>query len=111
MTATFAFTAVEGTAEASAGGDSGAVCVAMTFRWNVAAATNYAAETVASPAAVVVVVERDEGEEASASPRWLLLGLALGLISAKAVVDDFVVFVDTALHLGLAATHRHGKGG
>jgi hypothetical protein len=56
------------------------------------------------------VVRHDEGDKTATAVGALLLGLALGLIGAEAVVYDFVVFVDTALHLGFAAAHRHGKG-
>jgi hypothetical protein len=35
----------------------------------------------------------------------------LGLIGAEAVVDDLVVFIDAALHLGLAAAGEHGESG
>ena len=47
----------------------------------------------------------------SALRRTSTVGLALRLIGAEAVVDDFVVLVNAALHLGFAAAHRHGKGG
>jgi hypothetical protein len=40
--------------------------------------------------------------------RALLRG---GLVGAEAVVDHFVVFIDAALHFGLAAAVEHGECG
>jgi hypothetical protein len=40
----------------------------------------------------------------------LLLDSLLRLIGAKAIVDDLVVLVDAALHLGAAAAGEKGEG-
>jgi hypothetical protein len=55
------------------------------------------------------VVGDKEREEAAVSV-GALLGL-VGLVLAEAVVDDFVVLVDAALHLGAAAAGEEREGG
>jgi hypothetical protein len=85
----------EGAAEASAGGVAAARC------WRVRAAADLATESVAAPSSVVIVVGEEEREEAPVAV-GALLGL-VGLVLAEAVVDDVVVLVDAALHLGTAA--------
>jgi hypothetical protein len=100
----------EAAAEAAAGGDAGAGGVAATGCRRVAASADYAAEAVASPAAVVVAVGDEEGEEAAVTVGTLLLYSLLRLIGAEAIVDDLVVLVDAALHLGAAAAGEEGEG-
>jgi len=100
----------EAAAEASADGDAGAVDVAAACGWDVAATADYGAKSVASRAAVVVTVEEVGGKEAAvAVGSSLLLGVVL--VGAEAVVDDVVLFVDAALHLGLLAASEHGECG
>jgi hypothetical protein len=104
--------AMEGAAEASAAGDAGAIGVAATGDRSVSSAAGYAAETIASPAAVVVAVGDEDWEEAAVAIGSLLYPLLIGgEIGAEAVVDDMVVLVDAALHLGLSAAGEHGEGG
>jgi hypothetical protein len=85
----------EGAAEASAGG------VAAAWSWRVGAAADLAADAVAAPSSVVIVVGDEEREEAAVAV-GALLGL-VGLVLAEAVVDYVVMLVDAALHLGTAA--------
>jgi len=92
----------EGAAETAAAG------VAAAWRWGVGAAADLAAEGVASPSAVVIVIG-EEGNVAAVAV-GSLLGL-VGLVLAEAVVDDVVVLVDAALHLGAAAPGEKGEGG
>lgn len=101
----------EAAAEAAAGGDAGAGGVAATGCGRVAASADYAAETVASPAAVVVVVGDEEGEEAAVAVGTLLDALLVGEIGAELVVDDAILLVDAPLHLGLAAAGEDGECG
>jgi hypothetical protein len=107
----FATATAEEAAEASAYGDAGAVGVAAAGDWGVAAAADYAADAVASPAAVVVAVGEDDGNKTAMAVGALLDGLLSGKVSAEFVVDDFVVFVDATLHLGLAASGEEGERG
>ena len=93
----------EGAAEASAGGSGG---VAAAGHGGEGSSADGAAEAVASPAAVVVVVGDEDGDEAAVAVGVLL---GLGLVGAEAVVYDFVVLVDAALHLWLAAAGEHGE--
>src|SRR5436309_2852465 len=88
--------------EAAAGG------VAATGRGGVGAAAGLAADGVAAPSAVVVVIG-EEGDEAAVAI-GSLLGLA-GLVFAEAVVDYVVVLVNAALHFGAAAAGEEGEGG
>jgi hypothetical protein len=110
--AAFATATAEDAAEASAYGDAGAVGVAAAGDRSIAATSDYAAEAVASPAAVVVAVGEDDGNKTAVAVGALRLGgLLSGKVSAEFVVDDFVVFVDAALHLGLAASGEEGERG
>jgi hypothetical protein len=93
----------EGAAEASAGGVAAARC------WRVRAAADLAAESVAAPSSVVIVVGDEEREEAAVAV-GALLGL-VGLVLAEAVVDYVVMLVDAALHLGTAAAGEEREGG
>jgi hypothetical protein len=93
----------EGAAEAAACG------VAAAWSWRVRAAADLAADAVAAPSSVVIVVGEEEREEAAVAV-GALLGL-VGLVLAEAVVDDVVVLVDAALHLGTAAAGEEGEGG
>ncbi len=63
----------EAAAESSSDGDAGAVGVAATGDRGVASSADYAAEAVASPAAVVVAVGDEDGEEATVAVGALLL--------------------------------------
>jgi hypothetical protein len=100
----------EAGAEASADGYAGAVCVASTTDGSVATTADYRAEAVSAPAAVVVAVEEIGGKEAAvAVGPSLLLGVLL--VGAEAVIDDVVLFVDAALHLGLLTAGEHGERG
>jgi hypothetical protein len=58
------------------------------------------AQAITAPTAVVVAVQREEGDEATVTVGALLL---VGLVLAETVVYDVVVFVDAALHVGFAA--------
>ena len=104
MTAAFG----EAAAEASAGSYAGAGGIAATGCRGVTASANDAAEAVASPAAIVVTVGDDDGDE-SAVPVGSLLGG--GLVGAEVVIDYVVLFVHAALHLGLATAGEDGEGG
>ena len=102
----------EGAAEASAGGDAGAVDVAAGWVRGVGASADYAAEAEASPSAVVVAVGDDDGDEAAVAVGALLLrALLVREVGAELVVDDVVLFVDAALHLGLLAAGEDGERG
>src|SRR5260370_26441344 len=92
----------EGAAESAAAG------VAAAWRWGVRAAADLAADGVAAPSAVVIVVG-EEGNVAAVAV-GSLLGLA-GLVLAQAVVDYVIVLVDAALHLGAATAGEEGEGG
>ena len=98
----------EAPAEASAGGYAGAGGVAATGCRGVSASPNYAAEAVTSPAAVVVAVGEDDGDESAVAVGALLRE---GLGGAEVVVDYVVLLVDAALHLGLAAAGEEGECG
>src|ERR1700679_570101 len=82
-----------GVAAAGCGGEGSAVGVSA---WGEAA-----------QAAVIVAVHGDEGDVAAVAVGALLL-VRLGL--AEAVVDDVVVLVDTALHVGFAAAGEERQG-
>src|SRR5882757_10473641 len=99
----------EAAAEAAAGRDAGAGRVAAAGCRRVAASADYAAEAVASPAAIVVVVRDEEGQEAAVAVRALLDALLVGKIGAELVVDDAILLVNAALHLGLAAAGEDGE--
>jgi hypothetical protein len=103
----------EAAAEAASDGDAGAVGVAATGYRGVASTADYAAESVASPAAVVVAVGDEDGEEATVAVGALLLEALLirREVGAEFVVYDVIVLVDAALHLGLAAAGEEGECG
>ena len=98
----------ETAAKASAGGYAGAGGVTATGCRGVTASANYTAEAVASPAAVVVAVGDDDGDEAAVAVGALL---GDGLVGAEAVVYYVILFVDAALHLGFAAAGEEREGG
>ena len=93
----------EGAAEASASG------VASAGSRGEGAAFGVGADAVTSPPSVVIAVWKDDGDKAAVAI-WALLGL-VWLVFAEAVVDDVVVLVNTALHLGRAAAGEDGEGG
>jgi hypothetical protein len=75
------------------------------------ASADEGAEGISSPAAVVVVVERNEREEPAVTVGALLLRSAgLRLVGAEAIVDHLVVLVDTTLHLRLTTAGGDGEG-
>jgi hypothetical protein len=103
----------EAATEATSDGDAGAVSVAATGDRSVSSAAGYAAESVASPAAVVVVIGDEDWEEAAMAIGALLLDALLVRREAGAefVVYDVVVLVDATLHLGFPAPCEHGESG
>jgi hypothetical protein len=103
----------EGFPEASAGGYTGAVGVAASCDGSVSTTADDAAEAVAAPSAVVVAVGEEDGDEAAVTVGALLLdALLVGWeVGAELVVDDVVLFVDAALHLGFLAAGEEGESG
>ena len=71
-------------------------------------AADRAAETVAAVSTVVPAEGAGIKDPAGMGGVVVLLDR---LIAAEAVGDDYVVFVDAALHLGLATGREHGQGG
>ena len=112
--AAVASTVGEDAAKASADGYAGAVGVAATGDWSIAATTHYAAEAIATPTTIVVAIGNEDGEEAAVAIGSLLLLYALlvsGKVGAELIVDDMVLFIDAALHLGFLAAGEHREGG
>jgi hypothetical protein len=103
----------ERAAEASADRHTGAIGVAAASDRSVAATADQAAEAITAPSAIVVVVGDDDWEETAVAVRSLLLNALLvgWKVGAEAVVDDLVVLVDAALHLGFLAASEHRECG
>ena len=102
----------EAAAEASACGYAGTGGIAATGCRGVTASANYAAKAIAPPAAVIVAIGDDDGDESAVAVGALLLGaLLVREIGAEAVIDYVVLFVDAPLHLGLAAAGEEGECG
>jgi len=104
--AAFAASSV-GAAEAAAGAGVG---VAVAGQRSGATPIDGGTEAVASASAVVEAVGI-EAHTSAVGAAAIFVALEVGGVFAEGFVDYFVVFVDAALHLRLAASGEQGEGG